>query len=77
MRAKPLKQKAEFDRVYISPDLTRRRQDEDKMLREEVKNRRNAGALNVRIVSGRVIEGIVNEANVVSVSATVNSVGLV
>ena len=60
--------------MYIVPDLTRMQQDEDKILREEVKNRRNAGALNVRIVSGRVVEGTVNEANAVSVSASVNSV---
>ena len=73
-RAKLLKQKTEFDRVYIVPDLTRMQQDEDKILREEVKNRRNAGALNVRIVNGRVVEGIVNEANVVNVGASVNTV---
>jgi len=61
VRAKTLKQKTGYEKIYIVPDLTRMQQDEDKKLRDEVRVRKNAGGVNVRIVGGRVVEGNANE----------------
>ena len=73
IRAKLLKQKEEYARVYIVPDLTRLQQEEDKKLRMEVKTRRNEGGVNVRIVGGKVVEGNGGEGSRGSVNEAVSA----
>jgi hypothetical protein len=55
--SKRLKDTAGKESIYISPDLTRQQQEEDRKLREEVKLRRTRGESNVRISGGAVIGG--------------------
>lgn len=52
---KNLKTKRKYEKVYISPDLTRIQQVEGKKLREELKNRTTNGERNLRIKGGKII----------------------
>jgi nitrogen fixation/metabolism regulation signal transduction histidine kinase len=54
-RAKELKGREGFQRIYIVPDLTRVQQEEDKALRDEVRRLRVAGENGVRIEKGVVV----------------------
>jgi hypothetical protein len=54
-RASSLKEVKKFERVYVCPDLTRKQQEEDKKLREKVKEYRGQGMLGVKIVKGEVV----------------------
>ena len=62
-RAKELKGKKRFQRIYLVPDLTKAQQLEDKALREEVRRRRQAGESGVKIEKGVVVsKGTAREA---------------
>jgi hypothetical protein len=61
-RAKDLKGKEGLQRIYIVPDLTRMQQQEDKVLRDEVKRLRTSGENGARIEKGVVvIRNTINE----------------
>lgn len=55
--AKKLKNTVGMERIYIVPDLTWQQQEEDKKLREEVRQKRAKGEVNVRIIRGEVVSG--------------------
>ena len=55
MRAKDLRLLQGFEKIYVAPDLTQMQQAEDRKLRTEVKNLRDAGKKNVKIVQGSVV----------------------
>jgi hypothetical protein len=56
-RGKKLKDAGEewLRKVYLAPDLTKVQQEEDKKLRDKVKEFRDTGKLNVRITKGQVV----------------------
>ena len=58
VRAKDLKTISELSGIYISPDLTKEQQVQDKKLRDEVKKLRGEGEVGVRISKGVVIRGL-------------------
>lgn len=51
-----LSKRPEFARVYISPDMTRRQQETDKILRDKLKDLRSQGATDVKISKGRIVK---------------------
>ena len=53
--AKSLKTKRKYEKVFISPDLTRFQQLEAKKLRDELKSRRINGERNLRIRGGKIV----------------------
>jgi Holliday junction resolvase RusA-like endonuclease len=55
VNAKRLKSMSGKEQIFIAPDMTKLQQDVDRNLREEVKRRRLAGEVNVKIVKGKVI----------------------
>ena len=55
-RAKNLRYSDDFKNVYIVPDLTRKQQEADKILREHVKKFRAEGMEQVMIKKGKVIK---------------------
>ena len=56
-KARNLKEIEEFKRVYIVPDMTRKQQEEDKTLRDKVKEFRANGMEGVRMNSKRECSG--------------------
>jgi hypothetical protein len=56
-RAKQLKDVSEFKRIYISPDLTRKQQLEDKELRDKLKSFRKEDQTGARIIikGGKIV----------------------
>ena len=54
-QTKRLRDMKEYEKVYISPDLTRLQQEEDKHLRDKVKEFKQQGLSNVKIVRGQVV----------------------
>jgi hypothetical protein len=54
-KASTLKTNAKFEKVYIAPDLTRKQQEEDKILRDNLKKFRNEGIEGVKINKGCVV----------------------
>lgn len=68
-RAKKLKDMTGKDKIYIAPDLTRKQQDEDRVLREEVRRRKQAGEQRVYISKGVVVIGdLVNQGDSLTLS---------
>ena len=57
-RAKDLKEVDSFKKVFITPDLTRKQQQSDKVLREQVKKFRSEGHQNVSIRGGKVVKNL-------------------
>lgn len=55
-RAKTLKDAEEFKKVYISPDLTREQQLQDKELRDRLKDYRQKGETGIKIKGGKLIK---------------------
>ena len=55
MKAKGLKEVRGKESVYIVPDLTKVQQEEDWKLRSEIRRRREAGEIRVRVVKGEVV----------------------
>src|SRR5277367_6584564 len=55
-KANTLKQESKYERIYICPDLTRKQQEEDKTLRDKVKEFRNQGMVGVKINRGCVVK---------------------
>lgn len=56
MRAKELKDTADFSRVFLTPDLTRKQQEKDKELRNQLKRFRDGGESTARIKYGKVVK---------------------
>jgi hypothetical protein len=56
-KAKILKNISGMERIYIAPDLTRKQQEDDKVLRDKVKGFRSAGEQKVRIERGSIVAG--------------------
>lgn len=54
--ASSLKTKKDFDKIYIVPDHTRKQQEQDKILRDKVKQFRAEGKTGVKISKGEVIQ---------------------
>jgi hypothetical protein len=46
-----------LQKVYVSPDLTRKQLFEDKQLRDELKARREQGETSLRIYRGQLVTG--------------------
>jgi polyribonucleotide nucleotidyltransferase len=53
--ASMLKAEPKYEKVYVSPDLTRMQQEEDKKLRDKVKEYRRQGMTGVKISRGEVV----------------------
>lgn len=56
-RAKKLKDIMGMEKVYILRDLTQKQLMKDRVLREEVRKMKEAGAMNVRIFKGIIVSG--------------------
>jgi hypothetical protein len=63
-KAKELKNMEGKERIYITPDLTRLQQEDDKKLRDQVKIFRNRGDIDAKIVRGEVVKGEGNDRQV-------------
>lgn len=57
-RAKILKESEEFTKVFITPDLTRRQQEKDKILRQQLKKIREEGEPTAKIKNGKVVKNL-------------------
>jgi len=55
-RAKQLKEYTEYKRIFISPDLTRKQQEKDKELRQNLKRIRESGESEARIRFGKIVK---------------------
>ena len=51
-------QTAKFKKIIISADMTFKQRELDKILREELKVRRNAGESDIKIKDGRIVSGL-------------------
>jgi PHD-finger len=51
-----LRKHEEYKKVYISPDLTRKQQEADKLIRDKLKEMRNGGETDIRIKKGKIIK---------------------
>src|SRR6266536_5461438 len=51
-----LRKHEEYKKVYISPDLTRKQQESDKILRDKLKQMRTAGETDIRIKRGKIVK---------------------
>ena len=51
-----LRKHEEYKKVYISPDLTRKQQESDKIIRDKLKEMRTAGETNIRIKRGKIVK---------------------
>jgi hypothetical protein len=56
-KAKELKNMVGKERTYIVPDLTRKQQEDDRKLRDQVKIFKGRGDVGVKIVKGQVVKG--------------------
>ena len=63
-KAKNLKNQEEYKKVFVVPDLTRKQQEEDKKLRNKLKEIRDSGDKDVRIKKGKIVKNL-NGAEVV------------
>lgn len=56
-RGKQLKtaEEDELKKIYLAPDLTRMQQEEDKKLRDKLKELRNSGSKNIKITKGEIV----------------------
>jgi PHD-finger len=64
-RAKDLKDDDRFKKIYITPDLTRKQQEADKNLRDNLKKIRAEGEPTAKIQAGRVIKNLEGQQAVV------------
>jgi hypothetical protein len=55
-RAKQLKDYEEYKRIFISPDLTRKQQEKDKELRQNLKRIRESGESEAKIKFGKIVK---------------------
>jgi hypothetical protein len=55
-KAMKLKEEREYEKIFISPDLTRKQQEEDKKLRDKVKELRGQGMTGLKINRGCVVK---------------------
>jgi len=60
-KAKDLKKKEGYERVYIVPDLTRQQQFQDRQIKDEFRKLKGAGAVNIKIEKGQIIKKQDNE----------------
>jgi len=68
LRAKVLKDTIGFENIYMCPDLTINQQEEDEMLRNQVRDFKYKGAHNrVKIIRGQVIGYVDGKEEVYSV----------
>jgi PHD-finger len=51
-----LRKHEEYKKVYISPDLTRKQQEADKLIRDKLKEMRNGGETDIRIKKGKIVK---------------------
>lgn len=58
VRAKELKYQEKYKRIFISPDLTRKQQEIDKELRDNLKRFRESGEVGVKIRAGKVVKNV-------------------
>lgn len=63
-KARTLKMYEEYKRVFCVPDLTRKQQGEDKVLRSKLKEMRECGDKDVRIKRGKIVKNV-NGAEVI------------
>ena len=54
-KAKTLKEDRKFEKIFVSPDLTRKQQEENKTLRDKLKEFRNQGMLGIKISKGCIV----------------------
>ena len=57
-KAANLKKEQKYERIYVSPDLTKKQQEEDKTLRDKVKEFRSQGMEGVKINKGCVVREV-------------------
>jgi PHD-finger len=55
-RGKLLKEKKDWEKVFIAPDLTRMQQDKDRLLREKLRGIRGQGETSAKIVKGQIVK---------------------
>ncbi len=56
--ANRLKRNNQMDKIYITPDLTRKQQEEEKKLRDKLKSYKLQGLENVRIQKGQIVKEV-------------------
>ena len=56
-KASALKSNSEYKNIYVSPDLTRQQQEEDKKLRDKLKEIRSSGVDGAKISKGQIVRG--------------------
>jgi hypothetical protein len=57
-RGKTLKGKADFEEIFVVPDLTKLQQEEDKKLRDKLKEIRESGRKQAKIEKGEIVEEV-------------------
>lgn len=55
-KAKNLKNEKEYEKVYVTQDLTKSQQEEDKKLRDKLKEMRTAGETDIKINKGQIVK---------------------
>jgi hypothetical protein len=55
---------AGFDKIFVSPDLTKLQQAEDKHLRTKLKEIRDGGEKEAKISNGKIVKSVNNQLNV-------------
>lgn len=56
--AKSLKDRKEYEKIYVVPDLTRNQQHDDKILRDKLKTYRRDGVVGIKIVRGSIVREV-------------------
>ena len=55
-KARTLRNKLDYEKIYIVPELTRLQEEEDKKLRDKLKELKQNGEPNIRITKGQIIK---------------------
>jgi hypothetical protein len=56
VRAKELKDTTAYKKVFVTPDLTRKQQEKDKELRDQLRRFRDGGESTARIKFGKIVK---------------------
>ena len=56
-----LRKHEEYQKVFVTPDLTRKQQRNDKLLRDKLKDFREGGENNVQIKKGKIVKNLDGE----------------
>jgi hypothetical protein len=60
-----LRKHKEYERVFVTPDLTRKQQEADKVLRGKLKEFKEKGETNLKIKKGKVVKNLIGREDIV------------